>query len=62
MFEKRCAATPCIYAVRCFALAAAESGPTHNRLNMSCPTAKMTGSSKAATNNDNDNSNKRRAR
>ena len=31
------------------AIAAAESGPTHNRLNMSCPTAKMTGSSKAAT-------------
>ena len=27
----------------------AESGPTHNRLNMSCPTAKMTGSSKVAT-------------
>ena len=24
----------------------AEIGPTHNRLNMSCPTAKMTGSSK----------------
>ena len=43
----------------------AESGPTHNRLNMSCPTAKkMTGSSKAATNNDNDNGNgnRRRAR
>ena len=40
----------------------AESGPTHNRLNMSCPTAKMTGSSKAATNNDNDNDNRRRAR
>ena len=35
----------------------AESGPTQNRLDMSCPTAKMTGSSKAATNNDNDNSN-----
>ena len=41
----------------------AESGPTHNnRLDMSCPTGKMTGSNKAATNNDNDNSNKRRAR
>ena len=40
----------------------AESGPTHNRLDMSFPTAQMTGSSKAATNNDNDNINKRRAR
>ena len=44
------------------AIAVAESGPTHNQLDMSCPTAKMTGSSKAATNNDNDNSNRRRAR
>ena len=44
------------------AIAAAESGPTHNRLDMSCPTAKMTGISKAATNNDNDNGNGRRAR
>ena len=26
------------------AIAAAESGPTHNRLDMSCPTKKMTGS------------------
>ena len=42
------------------AIAAAESGPTHNRLDMSCPTAKMTGSSKAATNNDNDNDNSNR--
>ena len=40
---------------------AAESGLTHNRLNMSCQTAKMTGSSKAATNNDNDNSSMGRA-
>ena len=40
----------------------AESGPTNKRPNMSCPTAKMTGSSEAATNNDNDNSNRRRAR
>ena len=40
----------------------AESGPTHKRLNMACPTAKMTGSNKAATKNDNDNSNRRRAR
>ena len=47
------------------AIAAAERGPTHNRLDMLCPTAKMTGNSKkAATNNDNDNdkSNGRRAR
>ena len=44
------------------AIAAGASGPTHNRLDMSCPTAKMTGSSKAATNNDNSNSNRRRAR
>ena len=36
------------------AIAASESGPTHNRLDMSCPTAKMTGSSNAATNNDKD--------
>ena len=39
----------------------AESGPTHNRLDMSFPTEKMTGNSKATTNNDNDNSKGRRA-
>ena len=40
----------------------AESGPTHNRLVMSFPTAKMTGNIKATTNNDNGNGNGRRAR
>ena len=39
----------------------AESGPTQNRLDMSFPTAEMTGNSKATTNNDNDHSNRRRA-
>ena len=40
----------------------AESGPTHNRLDMSFPTTKMTSNTKATTNNDNDNNNRRRAR
>ena len=39
----------------------AESWPTHNQLDMSFPTAKMTSNIKATTNNDNDNNNRRRA-